>query len=128
MTYTTAASFAFQRALLYKGRSSTTLRDSGLSGMKSLPGDEQALTSLPLVTRNYKQIIGLSPGIEAPVTNATDLGRGNGGLDQTSQCTGLSLHHVRRPLDLVMLYLRHIIHLRSRARLASRLWRQYRDW
>ncbi|MBZ5537871.1 MAG: carboxypeptidase-like regulatory domain-containing protein [Acidobacteriia bacterium] len=41
---------------------------------------EQALTDLPLVTRNYTQILGLSPGIVADVTNAGDLGRGNGGL------------------------------------------------
>lgn len=41
---------------------------------------EQVVTDLPLVTRNYTQILGLSPGIVADVTNAADLGRGNGGL------------------------------------------------
>ena len=35
--------------------------------------NQQAVENLPLVTRNYTQIIGLSPGIEAPVTNATEL-------------------------------------------------------
>ncbi|HXY03372.1 MAG TPA: carboxypeptidase-like regulatory domain-containing protein, partial [Terriglobales bacterium] len=41
--------------------------------------DEQAVVELPLVTRNYTQILSLSPGVIAPVNNATDLGRGNGG-------------------------------------------------
>ena len=42
--------------------------------------DEQTVENLPLVTRNYTQILSLSPGVIAPVNNATDLGRGNGGL------------------------------------------------
>lgn len=42
--------------------------------------DEQAMTNLPLVTRNFTQIIGLSPGTMANVTDATQLGRGNGGV------------------------------------------------
>ncbi|MBV9301063.1 MAG: carboxypeptidase regulatory-like domain-containing protein [Acidobacteriaceae bacterium] len=42
--------------------------------------DEQTVTNLPLVTRNYTQVLSLSPGVIAPVNNATDLGRGNGGL------------------------------------------------
>jgi hypothetical protein len=41
------------------------------------------LQSLPLVNRNYTQIIGLSPGVSVEVTNAGDLGRGNGGLPAT---------------------------------------------
>ncbi len=41
--------------------------------------DERAVIGLPLVTRNYTQILSLSPGIIAPVNNATDLGRGSGG-------------------------------------------------
>lgn len=42
--------------------------------------DEQAVVGLPLVTRNYTQILSLSPGVIAPVNNATALGRGDGGL------------------------------------------------
>ncbi len=42
--------------------------------------DQITVTNLPLVTRNYTQILSLSPGVIAPVNNATDLGRGNGGL------------------------------------------------
>ena len=34
--------------------------------------------SLPLVTRNYTQIIGLSPGVASDVTNAGGFGRGGG--------------------------------------------------
>jgi len=40
--------------------------------------------NLPLVARNYTQIIGLSPGVVGNVTNAGDLGRGNGGLGGTA--------------------------------------------
>ncbi len=41
--------------------------------------DEITVKNLPLVTRNYTQIVTLSPGISASVTNATALGRGTGG-------------------------------------------------
>jgi hypothetical protein len=42
--------------------------------------DQKAVENLPLVSRNYTQIIGLSPGVTAQVTNASELGRGSGGL------------------------------------------------
>lgn len=42
--------------------------------------DGQTVSELPLVNRNYTQIIGLSPGVVANVTNASDLGRGNSGM------------------------------------------------
>ena len=38
----------------------------------------RAVLSLPLASRNYTQIIGLSPGVSSEVTNATALGRGTG--------------------------------------------------
>jgi hypothetical protein len=38
--------------------------------------DRTLVSNLPLVTRNYTQIVMLSPGIAASVTNATQLGRG----------------------------------------------------
>lgn len=41
--------------------------------------NEETIASLPLVTRNYTQIIGLSPGVAQDVTNAAELGRGTGG-------------------------------------------------
>ena len=40
----------------------------------------ELVSNLPLVTRNYTQIVTLSPGIAAEVTNATELGRGSGGM------------------------------------------------
>ena len=40
--------------------------------------NELVVSSLPLVTRNYTQIIGLSPGVSTEVNNAADLGRGAG--------------------------------------------------
>jgi hypothetical protein len=44
--------------------------------------DRALVSNLPLVTRNYTQIVTLSPGIASPVTNATELGRGSGGASQ----------------------------------------------
>jgi hypothetical protein len=40
--------------------------------------DEKIVESMPLVTRNFTQIIGLSSGVSTEVTNAGELGRGNG--------------------------------------------------
>jgi hypothetical protein len=40
--------------------------------------DEKIVESMPLVTRNFTQIIGLSSGVSSDVTNAGELGRGNG--------------------------------------------------
>ena len=40
--------------------------------------DEKMVQGLPLVTRNYSQIIALSPGVNSDVTNAGNLGRGVG--------------------------------------------------
>src|SRR5262249_35987689 len=42
--------------------------------------NEREVRELPLVTRNYTQILGLSPGIITNVNNASDLGRGSSGL------------------------------------------------
>jgi len=39
----------------------------------------ERISNMPLSTRNYTQIVGLSPGIAAGVGNATALGRGAGG-------------------------------------------------
>ncbi len=40
--------------------------------------DSEMISALPLVTRNYTQIIALNPGISAEPTSATALGRGAG--------------------------------------------------
>jgi hypothetical protein len=42
--------------------------------------DEKSVKDLPLVTRNYTQIIGLSTGANVGVTDASQLGLGNGGM------------------------------------------------
>jgi hypothetical protein len=39
--------------------------------------ESKAATSLPLTTRNYTNLLGLSAGVNASVANATSLGRGN---------------------------------------------------
>src|SRR6516164_3330726 len=44
--------------------------------------NEGMLSHLPLVTRNYTQIAGLSPGVVAGVYNAGELGRGGTALSQ----------------------------------------------
>lgn len=44
--------------------------------------DRALVSNLPLVSRNYTQIVTLSPGIAAPVTNASELGRGSSGESQ----------------------------------------------
>ena len=41
--------------------------------------DQVLVSNLPLVSRNYTQIVTLSPGIAAGVTRSDSLGRGNGG-------------------------------------------------
>jgi Carboxypeptidase regulatory-like domain len=40
--------------------------------------DSQMLENLPLVTRNFTQIIGLNPGVSQEVNNASETGRGGG--------------------------------------------------
>jgi hypothetical protein len=43
--------------------------------------DSEMLQSLPLVTRNFTQIIGLNPGVSQEVNNASQIGRGGGSQD-----------------------------------------------
>ena len=59
--------------------------------------DEVALTSLPLVTRNLAQIAGLSPGVNAGVFNAGELGLGGIALSQIAKSNdGIFVHgHAR---------------------------------
>jgi Carboxypeptidase regulatory-like domain/TonB-dependent Receptor Plug Domain len=42
--------------------------------------DSRTIETLPLVTRNYLQIIGLNPGVSTEITNAGDLGIGSSSL------------------------------------------------
>ena len=46
--------------------------------------NEKMVVELPLAARNFTQIIGLNPGVASEVNNATDLGRGNGGMSNFS--------------------------------------------
>ena len=69
--------------------------------------DHQQVSDLPLVARNFTQIVTLSPGIEANVNNASDLGRGSGGTSQgnfrahgaegaeAGDQPGIARHHAR---------------------------------
>jgi Carboxypeptidase regulatory-like domain/TonB dependent receptor len=62
--------------------------------------DEKLVEGLPLVTRNYTQILGLSPGVSANVNNASALGAGtvefsaHGGVvaDNNFQMNGLGVN------------------------------------
>src|SRR5215472_14722091 len=40
---------------------------------------QETVEGMPLVTRNFTEIIGLNPGVSSELTNAGDIGRGNGG-------------------------------------------------
>jgi hypothetical protein len=43
--------------------------------------DSEMLENLPLVTRNFTQVIGLNPGVSQEVNNASQIGRGGGSQD-----------------------------------------------
>jgi Carboxypeptidase regulatory-like domain/TonB dependent receptor len=43
--------------------------------------DSEMLENLPLVTRNFTQVIGLNPGVSQEVNNASEIGRGGGSQD-----------------------------------------------
>jgi Carboxypeptidase regulatory-like domain/TonB dependent receptor len=46
--------------------------------------DQRMVENLPLVTRNYMQILGLSPGMSSEITDAATIGRGNVGVEYSS--------------------------------------------
>src|SRR5438132_2709196 len=46
--------------------------------------DQRMVENLPLVTRNYTQILGLSPGVSGDITDAASIGRGNVGLEYST--------------------------------------------
>jgi hypothetical protein len=64
--------------------------------------DARVVQSLPLVTRNFTQIIGLSPGVTTGVTDAGSLGRasenpsahGNRSYDNNFQLNGLGVNDI----------------------------------
>jgi len=53
---------------------------------------ERQIEALPLVTRNYTDIIGLSPGVNKEANNAGTLGRGTGGLTGGTGGEGMEVH------------------------------------
>jgi hypothetical protein len=58
--------------------------------------NQKAVSSLPLATRNFTQIVGLSPGVMAGVNNAGELGLGGGGLSQIDKSIdGIFVHGSR---------------------------------
>jgi hypothetical protein len=57
---------------------------------------EEAIRGLPLVTRNFTQIVILSSGVIAGVSNAGELGLGGSSLSQTSKSSdGIFVHGMR---------------------------------
>lgn len=46
--------------------------------------DERMVANLPLVTRNYTQILGLSPGVSGEVNNSAAIGRGSSSLSSST--------------------------------------------
>jgi Carboxypeptidase regulatory-like domain/TonB dependent receptor len=58
--------------------------------------NQTAVSNLPLVTRNFTQIVGLSPGVATGVNNAGELGLGGGGLSQIDKSNdGIFVHGAR---------------------------------
>jgi Carboxypeptidase regulatory-like domain/TonB dependent receptor/TonB-dependent Receptor Plug Domain len=58
--------------------------------------NEPAVSGLPLVTRNFAQITGLSPGVAVGVYNAGELGLGGTAISQTAKSNdGLFVHGMR---------------------------------
>ena len=55
----------------------------------------QQVEALPLVNRNYTQIMTLSAGVVASVTDATELGRGSGGQIPTTDGQGQNVNGAR---------------------------------
>jgi hypothetical protein len=58
----------------------------------------EQITSLPLVSRNYTQIVALNPGVAANVTDSRELGRGsvgNGGIPIVSNGVSLNDNNVQ---------------------------------
>jgi hypothetical protein len=60
---------------------------------------QEKVVGLPLSSRNFTQIIGLSAGVESDVTNAGDAGRGQGGAQQQSSTAGNTYSHGDRGYD-----------------------------
>lgn len=59
--------------------------------------DSEEVAALPLVTRSFTQIVGLSPGVTTPVTNAADLGRGSS--SSSGGAAGAKTVNGARPTD-----------------------------
>ena len=58
--------------------------------------NESSVSDLPLVTRNYAQIVGLSPGVAVGVYNAGELGLGGTALSQIAKSNdGIFVHGAR---------------------------------
>jgi hypothetical protein len=55
----------------------------------------EQVQSLPLVNRNFTQIMTLSAGVVAGVTDATELGRGSGGQIPTAELQGQNVNGAR---------------------------------
>ncbi|HZW96667.1 MAG TPA: carboxypeptidase-like regulatory domain-containing protein, partial [Candidatus Eremiobacteraceae bacterium] len=46
--------------------------------------DQRMIDNAPLVTRNYLQILGLSPGVSSEIANAAGIGRGSAGIEYST--------------------------------------------
>jgi hypothetical protein len=61
--------------------------------------DGRSIENLPLVTRNFTQIVDLSPGVQSGVHNAGELGRGGSGLAQIDPSNDGIFAHGARSYD-----------------------------
>ncbi|MGH9752965.1 MAG: carboxypeptidase regulatory-like domain-containing protein, partial [Blastocatellia bacterium] len=62
--------------------------------------NEKAVVNLPIVTRNYTQVLGLFPGVSASVSEGDILGRGSNSIDPAFFTTGKGIYvHGARSYD-----------------------------
>jgi Carboxypeptidase regulatory-like domain len=64
-------------------QSTATQLDTTSSALGNVT-DQRMVENLPLVTRNYMQILGLSPGVSSDITDAAQIGRGNVGIEYST--------------------------------------------
>lgn len=64
-------------------QSSATQLDTTSSALGNVT-DQRMVENLPLVTRNYMQILGLSPGVSSDISDAAAIGRGNVGIEYSA--------------------------------------------
>jgi hypothetical protein len=56
--------------------------------------DSQTITAIPLTTRNFTQVVTLSPGVETAVNNAANMGKGNQDMYVNGNAIGSNTYQI----------------------------------